>query len=128
MYILFHSFKLIASDSFVLYELSGPQRLLCDGKPQSLILTYSSILIETCHAQSGQWKCDKRHGQGICLFADGTRFRGEWEEDAWLQSAADPTLCKVSGLGLAKALAGQTASFAIQVMSCHAMCHAMPPA
>jgi len=69
---------------------------------------------------AGNWKDDKRHGQGTCLFADGTRFRGEWEEDAWLQSAAEPALTRVSGPGLTKALAGQTASFVIQVIPCHA--------
>ncbi|DBB01026.1 TPA: hypothetical protein ACH3X1_000926 [Trebouxia sp. C0004] len=63
---------------------------------------------------TSNWKDDKRHGQGTCLFADGTRFRGEWEEDAWLQSAAEPALTRVSGPGLTKALAGQTASFVIQ--------------
>ncbi len=69
---------------------------------------------------AGNWKDDKRHGQGTCLFADGTRFRGEWEEDAWLQSAAEPALTRVSGPGLTAALAGHTASFVIQVISCHA--------
>jgi len=69
---------------------------------------------------AGKWKDDKRHGQGTCLFADGTRFRGEWEEDAWLQSAAEPALTRVSGPGLTKALAGHTASFVIQVIPCHA--------
>ena len=64
---------------------------------------------------SGDWKDDKRHGQGICLFADGTRFTGQWEEDAWVQSAADGALSRVAGPGLAKALAGQSASFVIQV-------------
>ena len=65
---------------------------------------------------SGEWKCDKRHGQGVCLFADGTHFRGEWEEDAWLQSAADPALSKV--VGVTDGLAGQGASFIIQVRPC----------
>ena len=65
---------------------------------------------------SGEWECDKRHGQGVCLFADGTCFRGEWEEDAWLQSAADPALSKV--VGLTDGLAGQRTSFSIQVQPC----------
>ena len=69
---------------------------------------------------AGNWKNDKRHGQGTCLFADGTRFRGEWEEDAWLQSAAELALTRVSGPGLTRALAGQTASFVIQITPCHA--------
>ena len=67
--------------------------------------------------RSGDWKCDKRHGQGVCLFADGTRFSGEWEEDAWLQSAADPARCKV--VGLTDGLAGQHTSFTIQVQPLH---------
>ena len=49
------------------------------------------------------------------MFADGTQFRGEWEEDAWLQSAADPALSKV--VGLTDGLAGQHTSFTIQVQS-----------
>lgn len=65
----------------------------------------------------GEWRCDKRHGQGVCRFADGTHFRGQWEEDAWLQSAADPALSKV--VGLTDALAGQPTSFTIQVQPCH---------
>lgn len=61
----------------------------------------------------GEWRHDKRHGQGICLFADGTKFKGEWEDDAWLQSAADPLHSQVQGL--ADALAGQQTCFTIQV-------------
>ena len=70
---------------------------------------------------AGTWRDDKRHGQGTCLFADGTRFRGEWEEDAWLQSAAELPLTRVSGPGLTKAFAGKTASFVIQVVFCYAL-------
>ena len=64
---------------------------------------------------AGDWKADKRHGQGVCMFADGTKFKGAWEEDAWVQSAADGALSRVAGPGLAKALAGQSTSFMIQV-------------
>jgi hypothetical protein len=49
------------------------------------------------------------------VFADGTVFRGAWEEDEWLQSAAEPALCRMSGPGLQGAIAGQRADFVIQV-------------
>jgi len=64
---------------------------------------------------AGDWAGDKRHGQGTCRFADGTVFRGEWEADAWVQSLAEPRLCRLSGLGLARALAGTPAAFDIEV-------------
>ena len=64
---------------------------------------------------SGAWKGGKRHGPGVCHFADGTVFRGQWEEDAWLQSPAEPSLCTVAGPGLSHAVAGQQAAFSIQV-------------
>ena len=34
---------------------------------------------------AGEWVAGKRHGQGFCKFADGVRFRGEWEDDGWVQ-------------------------------------------
>lgn len=49
------------------------------------------------------------------VFADGTVFRGAWEEDEWLQSAAEPALCRMTGPGLQGAVAGQKAEFVIQV-------------
>ena len=75
---------------------------------------------------SGEWRCDKRHGQGVCRFADGTHFRGEWEEDAWLQSAADPALSKV--MGLTDGLAGQLTSFTIQMQPyrLYSLCRVSP--
>jgi hypothetical protein len=49
------------------------------------------------------------------IWADGTRFKGQWEEGAWVQSAAEPALCRLSGPGLARAIAGQCATFRLQV-------------
>ena len=57
----------------------------------------------------------KRDGQGFCKFADGVKFRGEWEADGWVQSAADPARCKVlPAPGLCRAVAGQEATFSIE--------------
>lgn len=28
-------------------------------------------------AHAGEWHNDKRHGQGVCKFADGRKFKGE---------------------------------------------------
>jgi hypothetical protein len=56
-----------------------------------------------------------RHGHGLMLFADGTVFRGAWEDDEWVQSAAEPALCRMSGPGLSQAVAGQRAEFVIEV-------------
>lgn len=64
---------------------------------------------------AGDWADDKRHGQGACRFADGTVFRGAWEADAWVQSLAEPKLCRVKGMGLSRALAGQPGSIVIRV-------------
>lgn len=63
----------------------------------------------------GEWLRDARHGRGVCKFADGTRFKGEWEADAWVQSAAAPSRCRVAGAGVTHATAGVEASFVIQV-------------
>jgi hypothetical protein len=49
------------------------------------------------------------------VFADGTSFKGRWEDGAWLQSAADPARCRLRGRGLARAVAGEAAEFTIQV-------------
>ena len=82
------------------------------------IHAFSSLAISSraVTPSAGEWRCDKRHGQGVCRFADGSHFRGEWEDDVWLQSAADPALSKVTGL--TDGLAGQLTSFTIQVQPC----------
>lgn len=49
------------------------------------------------------------------VFADGLMFRGAWEDGEWLQSAAEPALCRMAGEGLRGAVAGQRAEFVIQV-------------
>ena len=68
---------------------------------------------------TGDWVAGKRHGQGFCKFADGIKFRGEWEDDGWVQSAADPARCKVlPAPGLCRAVAGVEATFTIEVL-CH---------
>ena len=134
---------------------------------------------------AGEWRVDKRHGQGVCKFADGRKFRGEavvevrisawlagsgrllvgaavrallhtakqssscavcpelqlhpaepahislqhlrlsltapageWEDDGWLQSSADPAHCRVAGPGVTRAVAGQTAELLIEVGAC----------
>ena len=56
-----------------------------------------------------------RHGHGLCLFADGIRFEGQWEWDVWVQSAACPKLSTVEGWGSARAVAGFPSSFIIKV-------------
>jgi hypothetical protein len=33
----------------------------------------------------------------MMLFADSTAFNGLWDDDEWIQSAAEPTLCRLSG-------------------------------
>ena len=55
-----------------------------------------------------------RHGYGVCSYADGTKFRGEWEDDCWLQSTADPTFTKVHGPGLSRGIAGEPSVFVIE--------------
>ena len=68
------------------------------------------------HLITGDWKADQRHGNGFCKFSDGTKFRGRWEGDGWMQSSADPARCKViATAGLSRAVAGQQASFEIKV-------------
>lgn len=51
----------------------------------------------------------------MCKFADGARFKGEWEADAWVQSLADPARTRAKGAGLSRAVAGVPSSFAISV-------------
>ena len=55
-----------------------------------------------------------RHGYGVCSYADGTKFRGEWEDDCWLQSTADPTFTRVHGPGLSRGIAGEPSVFVIE--------------
>ena len=64
---------------------------------------------------SGAWEDGKRQGEGTCQFVDGKLFRGEWQEDCWLQSEAEPAMCKVAGQALAQATAGQEATLSILV-------------
>lgn len=40
---------------------------------------------------------------------------GEWDDDGWVQSAADPQNCRLAGPGITKAIAGKKAEFAIEV-------------
>ena len=69
---------------------------------------------------AGGWADDKRQGHGTCRFADGSKFSGQWEADAWMQSLADATKSKLGGAGLVKAAAGSTATFSIKV--CTQLC------
>ena len=39
-----------------------------------------------------------QQGQGVAVFSDGRRFAGMWEDGMWLQSQAEPRLCRC-GLG-----------------------------
>ncbi len=64
---------------------------------------------------TGEWNNDKRHGRGICKFADGVKFRGEWEEDGWVQTATEPSQCRAAGTGLHQSIAGESATFQIEV-------------
>ena len=63
---------------------------------------------------AGHWQAGQRQGQGLCKFADGTKFLGEWEEDCWLQSVAEPSLSRVCGKGLTRCVAGCPTMFFIQ--------------
>jgi hypothetical protein len=83
-----------------------------------------AALSDSCFAgPTGDWENDKRHGFGICKFADGTRFKGEWDADAWVQSLADPKNSKVSGQGISRALAGFPATFDIKVLHVFSAMH-----
>ena len=42
---------------------------------------------------------------------------GRWEDDGWVQSAADPQRCRVAGPGVTRAIAGQQGELVIEV--CH---------
>lgn len=67
------------------------------------------------HCLQGMWRAGRRHGLGLCLFADGVRFYGHWRDDAWCQTAAHPRLCRATGDGLERAVAGRQATFLLQV-------------
>ena len=61
------------------------------------------------------------HHLDISLVAESVLFlmslylRGMWEDDEWIQSAADPALTRIKGPGLSRASAGQEATFIIKV-------------
>ena len=78
--------------------------------------TYGCFLTFTCFvcARQGEWESDMRHGYGVCTYADGSKYRGEWEEDCWLQSTADPAFTKVFGPGLSRGIAGEATMFGIE--------------
>jgi hypothetical protein len=69
---------------------------------------------QTVCVWQGEWESDMRHGYGVCTYADGSKYRGEWEEDCWLQSTADPAFTKVFGPGLSRGLAGEATTFGIE--------------
>ncbi len=66
-----------------------------------------------------------RHGWGVCKYADGPKFRGEWKEDAWVQSLADPGRCRAKGPGLSRAVSGKEAAFLISVRALYYMLHSL---
>ncbi len=76
-----------------------------------------SLLQASCRfdAAAGSWVEGRRQGEGTCQFADGRLFRGEWQEDSWLQSEAEPSLSKLAGASLAQEVAGATGAFKIIV-------------
>jgi hypothetical protein len=50
----------------------------------------------------------------VCVFHDGTKYRGEWLQDKWIQSSADPEYTKVFGPGLTRGVAGAKSLFGIE--------------
>ncbi len=74
-------------------------------------------IIEGWCGCAGEWVDGQRQGYGICKFADKSKFKGEWEGDAWVQGLAHPGHTKVKGLGLSRAVAGVPATFTILVSS-----------
>lgn len=62
----------------------------------------------------GEFVRGRRHGHGKCKFQDGTTFKGAWDDDGWVQTAADAARSKVAGAGIVRAEAGKTAKFLIQ--------------
>lgn len=89
------------------------------------MIPLSSLITFTVRAfrRAGQWKDDMRHGEGACRFADGTRFRGQWSAGGWVQSAACPlrSSALIEEQDPLHAIAGQEASFVIQVIICHSL-------
>jgi MORN repeat len=72
-----------------------------------------------CHAPAGHWQHDQRHGFGRCKFADGTHFAGRWEDDGWVQSAADAARSGIPPECLPlRTTAGHDCCFTIQVHDC----------
>ena len=100
---------------------SGPRQLERDQcTPQEARFTMRWCQVGPCPAErspvrAGGWAGDKRQGHGTCRFADGSKFSGQWEADAWIQSLADAAKSKLGGAGLVKAAAGSTATFSIKV-------------
>ena len=62
---------------------------------------------------SGHFEEGLRQGRGAATFADGTRFKGDWSRGRWVQSAAEPALCRLAGPGLVRATAGAAARFSL---------------
>lgn len=61
----------------------------------------------------GEFAEGKRHGQGKCKFEDGTTFKGAWDDDGWVQTAADAAKSRVAGAGIVRAEAGKVSKFLI---------------
>ena len=70
-------------------------------------------------SNAGEWRANSRHGRGAAEFMDGSRFRGQWESDMWLQSEADPRLSRLGGSGLRRAAVGVPAMVMIEVHGLH---------
>ena len=70
-------------------------------------------------SNAGEWRANTRHGRGAAEFRDGSRFRGQWESDMWLQSEADPRLSRLGGSGLRRAAVGVPAMVMIEVHGLH---------
>ena len=62
-------------------------RLMCSirREPTLAALQYINDKQPRTVGALGDWVAGKRHGQGFCKFADGVKFRGEWEDDGWVQ-------------------------------------------
>jgi hypothetical protein len=103
---------------------------ISDVKHQTSSMAKQSIFCSDLRALRllvGEWVEGKRQGGGSCQFADGSLFHGEWQEDHWMQSEAEPSLCRVSGAGISSVTVGVDASFTIKVRLRDAACHLPPP-